>query len=113
MVGRAARCGTRALGLGLDRFALVIAGLDPPTRAEAGLRSAGMLGMCLAAPAIFRSADASDKGRRLISAPSRSASYSRFRLIAICTSAAARGPRITSMSVPTIPIWPLLLPRPK
>ena len=76
-------------------------GLTMNRCAEAGLRSASMLGMRFAAPAIFCRAEASDSGRRLISAPARSASYSRVRLIAICTRPAASGPRIErAASVP-------------
>ena len=49
------------------------------------------------------SAEASAAGRPLISAPARSAEYSRVRLIAICTSIAASGATIAATSTPTMP----------
>ena len=56
-----------------------------------------------AAPRSWRSAEASHIGWPLISAPSSSAAYSRVRLIAICTSMAAIGARITMAIVPMMP----------
>ena len=56
--------------------------------AEAGLRSAVGLGICSTAPEILRKAEASERGRLLISAPMRSASYSRPRL-----TPSAQGPQ--------------------
>ena len=61
--------------------------------AVAGLASASGLSVTAAARSIFCSADASQSGRPEISAPMRSASNSRVRLIAICTSMAAIGAR--------------------
>src|SRR5690606_9357711 len=61
--------------------------------AVAGLRSALSFSMRSAAVAIFCRAEASQWGLPQISAPIRSAAYSRVRLIAICTSIAASGAR--------------------
>src|SRR5262249_1813478 len=66
-------------------------GLTMKRCAEAGLRSAGGLGICSAALEILRKAEASDSGFRLISAPMRAASYSRPRRIANFRSAAPTG----------------------
>ena len=71
--------------------------------AVAGFRSAAMLSMPLAAAWIFSRAEASQSGWPQISAPILSASYSRDRLIAICTRAAAVGARTMIRIVPTIP----------
>ncbi len=62
----------------------------------------------------MRSARASPSGSPLISAPSRSAEYSRVRLIVIWISIAAIGAKITASSTPIGPI-PLsrLRPPPK
>ncbi|VCU08296.1 hypothetical protein RHODGE_RHODGE_01469 [Rhodoplanes serenus] len=83
--------------------------------ATAGLRSAASLGIWWAALSILASAEASHTGRPQISAPRRSAAYSRVRLIAICTSMAAIGATITISSEPTMPSPPLFsrLPPPK
>ena len=71
--------------------------------AFAGLRSACGLWMRCAAAAIFFRAEASHSGLPQISAPRRSAEYSRVRLIAICTSMAASGATITATSTPMSP----------
>ena len=62
--------------------------------AVAGLRSAASLWICCVPACSLASAEASQCGSPQISAPIRSASYSRPRLIAICTSMAAIGARI-------------------
>ena len=62
--------------------------------AVAGLRSAASLWICCVPACSLASAEASHCGWPQISAPMRSASYSRPRLIAICTSMAAIGARI-------------------
>ena len=62
--------------------------------AVAGLASAARLGICCVPACSLASAEASHSGWPEISAPMRSASYSRPRLIAIWTSAAASGARI-------------------
>src|SRR6185436_9227421 len=59
--------------------------------AVAGLDSAALFGICAAPLEILASAEASDRGRPLIAAPMRSASYSREREMANCTSMAASG----------------------
>ena len=59
--------------------------------------------ICCAAPEILASAEASASGRPQMRAPSSSAAYSRVRLIAICTSMAAIGARITIAMVPITP----------
>ena len=58
--------------------------------AVAGLRSASMFGTWCAAFSIFDSAEASHIGWPAMRAPRSSAAYSRVRLIAICTSMAAK-----------------------
>jgi hypothetical protein len=78
--------------------------------AVAGLRSARSLRMRPAALAILRSAEDSHSGLPQISAPRRSAAYSRVRLIAICTSIAASGATIMATSTPMKPSGLLLLP---
>ena len=76
--------------------------------AVAGLRSASGLWMRSALFAILASADASQSGWPQISAPRRSAEYSRVRLIAICTIAAASGATIIATSTPMMPSGLLL-----
>ena len=89
-------------------------GLTMNICAVAGLRSAAGLSICCAAASMRSSAEASHSGRPQISAPPRSASYSRAREIAICTSIAASGARIITSSTPTMPSGLLrLLPPPK
>jgi hypothetical protein len=62
--------------------------------AVAGWRSASGLGIWATPPEIFARAEASAIGLPQISAPSRSASYSLVRLMAIWMIMAARGARI-------------------
>jgi hypothetical protein len=57
---------------------------------------------------ILASAEASHSGRPVISAPRRSAAYSRVRDTAICTIIAAKGATIIATSTPRMPV-PLLL----
>ncbi len=71
--------------------------------AVAGLCSACSLGMRSAAPEMRCRAEASQVGSPEISAPMRSAAYSRLRLIAICTSMAAMGARIMMAIEPMMP----------
>jgi hypothetical protein len=76
--------------------------------AVAGLRSASGLWMRCARRGDLVSAEASHSGWPQISAPRRSAEYSRVRLIAICTRAAASGATIIATSTPTKPSGLLL-----
>ena len=69
----------------------------------AGLRSAGTFTVRCASWLILLRADASASGSPEMSAPSLSASYSRVRLTAICTRAAAMGATITAISTPIGP----------
>ena len=70
--------------------------------AVAGLRSAASFGMLAARRRrSWRAPRRATIGSPQISAPTRSASYSRVRLIAICTSMAASGARMTAISTPT------------
>ena len=85
-------------------------GLTMNRCAAAGLCSAAALGMRWAALEILASAEASASGRPLISAPARSAEYSRVRLIAIWTIMAASGATSAAMSTPTKPSGLLRLP---
>ncbi|MNY25897.1 hypothetical protein D3C86_1597090 [compost metagenome] len=62
-------------------------------------------------PEIFCRAEASQSGLPQISAPRRSAEYSRVRLIAICTSIAASGATIIATSTPIKPNGLLLFSR--
>src|SRR3546814_9342363 len=71
--------------------------------AVAGLPSAARFSMPRAARSIFSSAEASHRGCPQISAPARSAAYSRVREIAICTRAAASGARIITRMAPKMP----------
>ena len=64
--------------------------------ALAGLASAWSLWIACAPRLILSSAEASAAGSPQISAPTRSASYSRPRLIAICTRPATSGARIAA-----------------
>ncbi|MCY1308885.1 hypothetical protein D9M70_589270 [compost metagenome] len=78
------------------------------------MRSAAILTCRPATPAIFCRAEARASGSPEISAPSLSASYSRVRLTAICTSMAATGARKTISKAPMPPSGlSLLLPPPK
>ncbi len=70
--------------------------------AVAGRASAASFGRWATPPAILSSAEASHRGWPQISAPSRSAAYSREREIAIWITAAARGATRTSSSVTTM-----------
>ena len=81
-------------------------GLTMNIAAEAGLRSALTISISPAWFEILRSARASAIGSPLIAAPSRSAEYSRVRLIAICTRPAAIGAKITASSSPIAPKAP-------
>ena len=74
-----------------------LSGLKMYMCACAGLRSAATFTVRCASWLILFSAEASASGSPEISAPSLSASYSRVRLTAICTSAAAIGATITAM----------------
>src|SRR5688572_7306763 len=85
-----------------------VSGLMMNRCAVAGLASAVGFSIWCAALEIFASAEASAPGLPRIWAPIRSAAYSRVRLMAICTSMAAIGARITMASVPISP-KPLLL----
>ena len=81
-------------------------GLTMNIEAEAGLRSAGRFTVRPAALAILANAEASLSGWPEISAPMRSASYSRVREIAICTSPAANGATNIATSRPIPPPRP-------
>ncbi len=91
-------------------WAWACSGLMMNICAVAGLRSAVSLSMRWASPEILSSAEASQSGLPQMSAPTRSASYSRLRLMAICTRPAAMGARIISASVPMRPMPLLRLP---
>ena len=71
--------------------------------ALAGLASARSLWIAWAPRLILSSAEARAVGSPQISAPTRSASYSRLRLIAICTSPATSGARIAAAMPSTAP----------
>lgn len=79
--------------------------------AVAGLRSASGLTMRSAPRAILSRADASQSGFPQISAPRRSAEYSRVRLTAICTIMAANGATTMATITPMKPSGLLLLSR--